>query len=98
MTLWEILACIIKDRWTNRSIHRWTRVTAWPYWTKPPRFNIIQRYLMRRAIWIALLLIVFKVNPFHPISLALFILGYTLVRREHKTHEEQYRLLYNIKK
>lgn len=97
MTLWDICAAIIRDRWAARRRRRiW--MTEWPYWTKQPRFNIIQRYLMRRAIWIALLLILFKVNPFHPVSIALFLLGLTLVRSEHKAHEEQHRLLYNIRK
>jgi hypothetical protein len=70
-------------------------MAAWPHWTKPPRFNIVQRYLMRRAAVVVALLIVFKVNPLHPISLIVTILGTTLVVQEHRIHRQQHKAIFN---
>lgn len=97
MTLWDIAAAIIRDRWSHRRQRRYW-MTEWPYWTKQSRFNILQRYLMRRGLWIVILLVVFRVNPFHPLSILVTIIGVTLMWTEHKTHQRQHRLLFNIKR
>jgi hypothetical protein len=73
-------------------------MTQWPYWTKPTRFNVIERYLIRRGLLVAVLLLIFKVNPFHPLSIAATLLGLALVTTEHGIHRKQHRLLHGIQR
>lgn len=91
MTLWDLLF-----RWVRQ--HRPRRrpwMATWPQWSKPPRFNIVQRYAMRRVAYVVALLLIFKVNPFHPMSLLITILGTTLVVQEHRIHRGQQKSLFN---
>lgn len=94
MTLWDLLFRWFRQHRPRR--HYW--MAAWPQRTRPQRFNIIQRYAMRRVIYVVALLLIFKVNPFHPISLLVTILGSTLVVQEHRIHRDQHRSLFNRSK
>lgn len=91
MTLWDLLFRWLGDHRPRRRL--W--MATWPQWTKAPRFNIIQRYVMRRALFLAVLLVLFKVNPFHPFSIGVTLLGTTLVMQEHRTHRDQYKALFH---
>jgi hypothetical protein len=97
MTLWDLITQWLRARRQARGRrHPW--MTQWPYRSKPQRFNIIQRYLMRRGVWMAVLLVVFKVNPLHPATILLTTVGLSLMWTEHAVHERQRRALYNIKR
>lgn len=96
MTLWDILVAYIRRRWQHRRRRRlW--MTAWPYWSKQPRFNIIERYLIRRGVWLLVIIVLFRVNPLHPLTIGITLLGLSLVTVEHRTHRQQQALLYNTK-
>ena len=98
MTLWDLLARWLARRWRSRRRVGWW-MSEWPERSKPARFNLIERYLMRRAVLLVVGVIWFKIDPFHPIAVLVTIAGLTLVVQEHSIHKrEQKSLRYSPKR
>lgn len=89
MTLWDILAVNLSVWWRKHRPHRVVMMTVWPTYTKPRRTNMVQRWAMRRVLELGTLLMVFKVNPFHPVTIFLTILTGTLVLSERSKYREK---------
>lgn len=89
MTLWDIIALHVRTWLREHKPHRVVMMRAWPSMSKPRRTNIVQRWAMRRAIELAVVGLVFRVNPLHPVTLALTVVTGTLVFAERGKHREK---------
>ena len=94
MTLWDLMVLWLKR---HRPRLPAPRMVAWPYWSRPQRFNMIQRWAMRRGLLIVVALVVLRVNPFTSLSMLLILLTGTAVMVEHFTHKRQDKALYASK-